>query len=243
MLFLKLAPLFRLFKARVEKKDISLDDSVKSLRDASFLVLTKSRLLLPAVAQEIAATTEGPSEEEIAGGSGIDEEQVVYLPLMERWEVEQAVAYLKERFEEAARKFPRGYVWVPEGVIGAEMASIDKQELLEAMTVLEKRAKPRERTLVLLRQSFISHLRWFWQEVRRLMTQNVILRFSHFVRGNPREAIMSFLVLMELVKRRKVFARQQELLGDIFFSTRREAFLEKKPVSTDCVSTGEFLKE
>lgn len=40
--------------------------------------------------------------------------------------------------------------------------------------------------------------------------------------SNRPDSILNFLVLLELVKRRRVFAKQPEVFGDIIFSTKRD---------------------
>jgi chromatin segregation and condensation protein Rec8/ScpA/Scc1 (kleisin family) len=118
--------------------------------------------------------------------------------------------------------FPRGYAPAYEGGRRLEIVNLDPSDLKAAMLLVDTRNDGASRTYVVSRWSFVTHLRDFWREVRRLTSKGAILRFSRFLGQTRQEAIMNFLAFLELVKRRRLFARQKALFGDIEFSTTKE---------------------
>jgi len=215
---LKLAPLFRVFRGQVEASEIPLETSVRTLARASDLVITKIRWLLPSQAQE------APDAEDEEMGDVAAEVGATYLPVMEPWELSKATDYMKMLLGDSARKYPRGatsLMSAPTTVI----TSIDPRELRDAMRLVVAKSEPVRRTLVIPKWNFVAHLRRVWSEVKRLAGKGAILRFSRFLGRDKKEAIQNFLAFLELIKRRRLFARQTGPFGEIVFGTDRESVL------------------
>ncbi len=213
---LQLAPLFRRFRQRIESREVALEESVRTLAYASELVVLKLRWLLPDTKQEEDQEAEEMLEvaDEMVGATA--------SPVMEPWEVGAAVRVIGDRMKAAALTFTRGYAPSYEGGRRLEIVNIDPSDVRDAMLLVERRNRGVSRTYVVSRWSFVTHLRDFWREVRRLTSKGAILRFSRFLGQTRQEAILNFLAFLELVKRRRLFARQKVLFGDIEFSTTRE---------------------
>lgn len=212
---LKLAPLFRIFRGQVEASELPLEKSVKTLAQASDLVVTKIRWLLPSQVKEDPAL----EDEELGDITGMV--SATYVPAMEPWELHEATENLKALLGDAARRYPRGAT----SLMGAPttiVTSVDPRELREAMRLVAAKSEPVRRTLVIPKWNFVAHLRSFWSEVRRLAGKGVLLSFSRFLGKDKKEAIQNFLAFLELIKRRRVFARQTGPFGEIVFGTDQD---------------------
>jgi chromatin segregation and condensation protein Rec8/ScpA/Scc1 (kleisin family) len=213
---LRLAPLVRRLREQVESGAIPLEESVRDLSYASELVLFKVRWLLPNPQAE-----EFESQEEALEDGG-SLEAATRLAVMEPEEVLEAASWVREAMRRAQSKFTRGNA-VPIGdKRRVEVSSIDPQDLKKAMLAVKVKEVPAERRIVLPRWSFLSHLRDFWREVRRLASRGGVLRFSRFLGETKMDAILNFLAFLELVRRRRLYARQRSLFGEIVFSPDRE---------------------
>jgi len=220
MTVLQLAPLCRKLRQQVENQELSLEQSFEMLSDVSFLILSKTRWLLPNPRDE---TDKEENETDVENPTSSGSQKESHKPLMEPEELELAVSFLGKRVKESGKKFARGCAVSYDKVVQTDIVGIDVAELCDIMRALEQRSRSRERTMVLSRRNFISHLKWFWKEIRRLAAEKVVLRFSSFWGKSRRETVLSFLVLLELIKRRRLFAHQLESLGEILFSPKREA--------------------
>jgi len=199
----------------VEERRILLDDSVSLLVDASSLVLAKVKWLLP----QSTIIEDECVEEELPDESAEYDEA---LRLMEEFEFDVATGIVDGLIQKSEALYTRGYVTPIEETGYVETAAIEASELLEIMKSLRHQMKPREKTVVVLRRNFSEHMVWFWKEVTKLSSKYVVLRFSLFISSSRQDSVLNFLVLLELVKRRRVFARQPEVFGDIMFSTKRD---------------------
>jgi chromatin segregation and condensation protein Rec8/ScpA/Scc1 (kleisin family) len=210
---LRLTPLFRSLRHKIERSEIDLEESMRDLSYGSELVVLKLRWLLPEAGLK---TEEEPDDDTL----GKDETEGIFedIPIMSLEEVSKATQFLAERFSISSRTFPRGYTVIPL-VDAKSVVSIDVLELKKAMIDVKKRSLPVRKALLATKWNFMNHLRQFWREVRGLLSGNKVLSFSRFVRRGRREAIMSFLALLELVKRRRIMARQLSLFGEIEFTT------------------------
>ncbi len=226
---LKLTPLFRLFRQRVETNEIPLEESVKTLAYASDLIVLKLRWLLPNARIVEEQVEEG---EEILPSQDIPDMEIE--PAMERWEVDAATRSLFERMAGTARTFSRGHTPAFEGGRQLLVANVDPEAVRDSLVTAQRRTGGRERILVVPRLSFVTHLRDFWKEVRRLTARGAVLRFSRFLGKTKQEAILNFLAFLELIKRRRLHARQEELFGEIEFSTTHEA--KQEPADREGVS-------
>ncbi|MBP8614129.1 MAG: hypothetical protein KBI40_04655 [Firmicutes bacterium] len=216
MSVLQLAPLCRTLREQVENGAIMLDDSVDLLVDASFLVLAKVKWLLPqSKVQEHESCLQEIDEDSI-----VQEESVPVL--LDEEEFMLAIEEISDLMLSSEYMYDRGYVSCLADSHRIETAAIDVSELTEvALRLLSDREQPRHSVLV-LKRSFSEHLRWFWKEVTKLASQHNILSFSLFADTTKQACILNFLVLLELIKRRKVFAKQPEEFGDIVFTTKRQ---------------------
>lgn len=214
---LQLGPLMRCFRQRVESQEteMKLEDSVRTLAYASELVLMKLRWLLPSAKME-----EEPEDEALQDAAEMTVATAVTV--MDLWEVAAAARAVEDRMKASARTFTRGYAPSHEYGRRLEIARIEPADLELAMRAVEARTGPKERTLVVPRWSFVTHLRDFWREVRRLSARGMVMRFSRFLGATKQEAILNFLAFLELIKRRRLFARQLTLFGDIEFSTSKD---------------------
>lgn len=212
---LKLAPLVRQFRQKIESGELALEEAVRNLAWASELVALKLRWLLPGARQE------EPLEEEVFE----DEDgtaAATAIPTMEPWEVATVAKTVENLMKSFALMFPRGSVPPYETGRRLEIVAIERRDLTEAMLAVERRAGASKGAYVVSRWSFVSHLRSFWREVRRLTSRGAVIRFSRFLGRTKQEAILNFLAFLELVRRRRVFARQRSLFGDIELSTTKE---------------------
>lgn len=222
MEILQLAPLVRRFREQVENDEVPLEESVRTLSYASELVLFKVRWLLPNAQSEPLDI-----EDEIVEVASSLEAATMSL-LMDPWEVEKAVASVSAAMRTGSSKFPRGHTPSFKDERRVMVSSIDPRAVRAAFLAAEMRTGPHDRAILLPRWSFVTHLRDFWQEVRHLASKGVVLRFSRFLGQSKMDAILNFLAFLELIKRRRLYARQRSLFGEIVFSTDRERISQEE---------------
>lgn len=215
---LQLSPLVRRFREKVEKDEMPLEESVKTLSQASELVLLKLRWLLPATK----LPAESPEEAEEIIPVGDELVAATAALVMEPSQLAAAVGAVESSMWYAARMFPKGHTPTFEGGRQLVVGDIDPLVLRRSLLVAQRRTGPSAKVLVVPRFNFVAHLRDFWREVRRLTARGAVLRFSRFLGKTKQEAILNFLAFLELIKRRRLYARQKELFGEIEFGTRRE---------------------
>ncbi|MGI6642740.1 MAG: hypothetical protein ACOX3V_01770 [Bacillota bacterium] len=219
---LHLSSLIRRFRVEVESGQVPLETSAKTLSYASELVAFKLKCLLPS-ARDAALDDEVQEY-------GVDETATTLIPVMEPWELSQAVRWMTRAFSVSDKMLSRGATMLAGASPEAIVVSLDAAELVAAMGPMLARSRRSSVTLAVPRFSFLSHLRSFWSEIRRLTRQGVVLRFSRFLGKSKSEAVLNFLAFLELVRRRRVFARQIDSLGDIVFSTAKEKVIEYEEV-------------
>ena len=219
---LQLAPLVRHFREQVEASEIPFEESMRTLFYASDLVLFKVRWLLPNA--EIAEEEE---EEIVVVDEPSLEAATVELP-MEPYELVNAAALVTEAIRRGSAKFPRGFAPSFKDERRMVVTSIDPQEVRKALLNAEIRTGHRTRGVVLPRWNFVTHLRAFWSEVRRLTASGAVLRFSRFLGKTKMESILNFLAFLELIKRRRLYARQRSLFGEIVFSTDKNRITQEE---------------
>lgn len=215
MSVLQLAPLCRRLREQIEEGAVPLDESVDLIVDAAFLIFAKTQWLLP---QSM------PTEEERVEDNWADaaEEYEDTVPLLEVDELEQITGVVERLLQESQFVFTRRHTASIDEVGQIETAAIETSDLVEAMEILMAEMGPRERTVKIVRRNFSDHMRWFWKQVTQLASRYKVLRFSLFRSSRAQDSVLNFLVLLELVKRRRILARQPVLFGDIMFSTRRD---------------------
>lgn len=212
---LQLAPLCKNLRQQIQRKQIPLDDSIPLMVDASFLVLTKVQYLLP-----VHETVEDETKEEnqMKTGELLEKE----IALLDEFEFATTVSVIGDLVHNSALSYRRGCKSFLQMQTCTEVTAIETQELACTMSLLIDRMVPRKRSVVVLKRNFSEHLKWFWKEVTRLASEYVVLRFSLFVSSSAQDSVLNFLVLLELVKRRRLFAKQPDIFGDIIFSTKRK---------------------
>lgn len=220
MEILQLAPLVRRFREQIEAKEVPFEDSMKTLSYASELVLFKVRWLLPN------AEVEDARDEVVEEESSL--EAATLSPVMDSMDVGRATALLAEAMRGAAAAFPRGFAASLRDERRVVVTSIEPRELRKAFLAAEMRTARHGRGVILPRWSFVTHLRKFWHEVRRLASRGGVLTFSRFLGQSKMDAILNFLAFLELVKRRRLYARQRSLFGEIVFSTDKERISQEE---------------
>ena len=214
---LKLAPLFRIFRGQVEASELPLEN-VKTLAQASDLVVTKIRWLLPSQVKEDPAL----EDEELGDITGMV--SATYVPAMEPWELHEATENLKALLGDAARRYPRGAT----SLMGAPttiVTSVDPRELREAMRLVAAKSEPVRRNP---RHPEVEFRRPSAQLLERGQASGGKACFSaslDFLGKDKKEAIQNFLAFLELIKRRRVFARQTGPFGEIVFGTDQDRVL------------------
>lgn len=186
------------------------------LVDASFLVLAKVKWLLP----QSQIQEEEPSFEEIEEDLAAQEETITAL--LDEVEFRSAVENIDALIYSSQYMYVRGYVPRLGSLDHIEAAAIDVSELKEIATKLMNSSEQAGHSVLVIKRSFSEHLRWFWKEVTVLASEHNVLKFSLFPNTTKQTCILNFLVLLELIKRRKVFAKQPEQFGDIVFTTKRQ---------------------
>lgn len=226
MELLKLRPLVCYLRRQVERGEIPLEESVRKLAYASELVAAKLRFLLPGSLPGV----EGPDQENSAADAVEYAEdsagpEALSAPLLDKDQLQRASRLIADLIESGSRYHWRGLVSLPgEGQSAfyqvSTVSTIDPAELAQVLRELEKKRASGPK-LVVSRWNFIAHLRNFWRQVRQLASRHMVLRFSVISGKTRAEKILSFLALLELVKRRRILARQAEVFGDIIFSIHR----------------------
>lgn len=212
---LKLFPLLKRFREDVQRGEVSLEESVRNMSYAADLVVAKLEFLLPAQPGETAGDGELEYEE------GFDAE-AREAPVLDEWEIGAAAAGLRSMFDTSSRMHNRGLAGFHGGLQDISIVTVDLEELAGALLAVQARTAPVRKTMVVPRRNFVAHLRGFWREVNRFARDGVVLRFSRFLGRSKTETILNFLSFLELVKRRRLFARQVAAFGDIYFSTRKD---------------------
>lgn len=218
MSVLQLAPLCRALREQVESGSIVLDDSMDLLVDASFLVLAKVKWLLP----QSQIQEEESCFEEVEEDLASQEETITTL--LDEAEFMLAVDNINALIYSSQYMYVRGYVPRLGSLDHIEAAAIDVSELKECATKLMNSSEQARHSVLVIKRSFSEHLRWFWKEVTVLASEHNVLKFSLFANTTKQTCILNFLVLLELIKRRKVFAKQPEQFGEIVFTTKRQNY-------------------
>jgi segregation and condensation protein A len=168
---------------------------------AAKLLLIKSRVLLPQPPPELA------DEEEDVG----DE---LVRRLIEYRRFKNAAEHLRAREEEGLRAYARMVpANQPEGVVRLESITLDA--LLEAVrqAMTAKETSSADDVVTPLRISLPEKI----DLLERLLTEEGSFSFNHVLAeaASRSEVIVTFLALLQLLKRRKVRVEQRSLFGEI----------------------------
>lgn len=206
---IKLFPMFRIFRCKVEEHEVPLEESVPRLVDAAYLVWAKARMLVPAV--------DAPEEEE---ESELIAEEIEIEPVMDLAKAREIARVIEDRIRLYSVRFGRGMPYVPPASGDPDSYSIDVSKLRSIMDEFLRERAPRKIDIPVVKIDFLAHVRWFWREVRRMASEKMVIAFSRFPWRSRKDEVLSFLALMELIRRHRVKAWQEEMPGDILFSTR-----------------------
>ncbi len=195
---------------------------------AAKLILIKSRMLLP---QPAALAGEG---EEVTGDDLVRQ-------LREYKMFKQAAGFLRERQQKGLRTYPRlappprpqPTAWRLEGVRPEDLAHA-------LMRTLKTRPTLPQGTLAVPLSVSID------QEIHKIIeitTRRPSVRFSHLLdRAQTRvEIIVTFLAILELIKRRQVRAEQEGLFGEIILVRRTD--VELSPEEQDTRASWDYTTE
>jgi segregation and condensation protein A len=176
---------------------------------AAKLILIKSRMLLPQP-ETATATEETPGDD-------------LVRQLREYKMFKQVAQFLRERNQRGLRTYPRTAppprpqptTWKIEGVSGDDLANA-------LMRALRIRPDLPQGTLTVPLSVSID------QEIERIIDiarRTPIVQFSHLLhRAQTRvEIIVTFLAILELIKRRQIRATQEGLFGEIVLARRDDA--------------------
>jgi segregation and condensation protein A len=194
---------------------------------AAKLILLKSRMLLPQT-----ETPAAESEEE----TGDD----LVRQLREYKMFKPVAQFLRERAQKGMHAYPRTAppprpqptTWKIEGVSGDDLANA----LMRALRV--RPALPQGTLTVPLSVSID-------QEIRRIIDitdRQSTVRFTHLLdRAQTRvEILVTFLAILELIKRRQIRAKQEDLFGDIVLERRTDT--ETPPEIQDTRASWEYTE-
>jgi segregation and condensation protein A len=184
--------------------EVDVDRASEFLVMAATLLGIKSRMLLPKPPKVVV--------EELPPEDGDDPREELVRQLVAYSQYKEAAAELKQREQEMARVYTRGFfVEEPEGP--APLRGLSLTDLVKAFEDVLKdewnwREVPREE--IPLREKI--------REIKfRLSRHPAGIRFRDlFTRGGSRlEVVVTFLALLELMRQRKAVAAQGSLFGEI----------------------------
>ena len=185
---------------------------------AAKLILIKSRLLLP--------QPETPSAEG-AEDAGDD----LVRQLREYKMFKQVAAFLRERQQKGLRAYPRlappprpkPTSWRLEGVTATDLTNALQRALRLRPTL------PQGTLTVPLSVSIDQEI----AHIIELTSRRPSVRFSHLLdRAQTRvEIIVTFLAILELIKRQQIHAKQEGLFGDIIIMRRTDAPPAQEPTA------------
>lgn len=186
-------------------QELDLDRVSEFAVMAARLLEIKARHLLPA-RQETDSSDAGQD----------DPETELVLRLLEYRQFKEAADLLRRQAEQTGQRYPRFPEDLPHLAAEIELQGLKLADLLRAMERVLQNAPEQDVSIHVERESFTVD-----GSMRRLMAQlsknNGRLFFHDMFRpGSSRlEIVVTFLALLELLRRRKVAARQHQLFGDI----------------------------
>jgi len=183
-----------------KKEDINLSNLADFLTVAAKLILIKSKALLPLL---------DLSEEE--------EDEIFDLEKqLEEYKKFKAIALeLEKIFNNNRQSFSRENFlkiepqFAPPKNIGAEDLCSIYKDILNQVPVLEKMEEEKITRIISLKERISS--------LKEIISRKVEVKFSELIKkgGDKAEVIVSFLAVLEMVKRRIVIAEQGEMFLDI----------------------------
>jgi segregation and condensation protein A len=184
----------------MEELDVEL--AADYLVVAATLVFLKSKALLPPIPIEFAGD---PDESAEAVEARLRERLIAYSKYRD------AGADLKSRAAEAAAYYLRTDGGDPSAEL-VQRYKIDAHKLATALAAALRAAKPEKRTIIRERVSLVEQMELIARTVRR----DGRATFFGLCAGLDRVAIIvTFLAVLELVRRMRVLVAQEETFGDI----------------------------
>jgi segregation and condensation protein A len=188
---------------------LNIDVAGEYIVVASQLLLIKSRRLLPVRDQD------GEDADDEAE-DGEDPRVELERRLAEYRRFRDSATVLKEHMERQSRRFPRA--WGDDEEHASQAVSVESVSIFDIVAAFKEilaSAKP-EKPTVLKRQTLTVGRRM--QEIEALVRAAVDgLSFRATVSAEPTrmEVIVTFLAILELIRRRRVAVEQEELMGEI----------------------------
>lgn len=173
---------------------------------AAKLLEIKAKYLLPNRSEE-----ETPAEEDS------DPEAELVQRLMTYRQFKQAAEFLRTRGEEAGRQFPRFPEDLPQVAAELELDGLSLSTLLEAMERVLKSAEEEEAATLYMQRETLTVA----ESMRKIITSlrrnggRIFFRQMFPVGSTRLDIVVTFLALLELLRRRRVGARQATLCDDI----------------------------
>lgn len=210
-------------------RELNLDIAGEFLVMASTLAHLKSRMLLPR--QDVAAQVEaGEAAAEDAG----DPRAELVRRLLEYQKYKEAAEQLAKQDlldrDVFARKVPVEAVPIPEEEVGLQEFSVLK--LIEALDRVLERLAPKPQHEVV--RELLSLGEATLRVAERLRTQGQATFESLFTEESTRqEIVITFLAILEMVKRRLIRVSQEEPLKDIILTPNGDALERLVPTEVD----------
>lgn len=176
---------------------------------AAQLLLIKSRRLLPLADEDETAEGEEPEE-------GEDPRRELERRLAEYRRYKESAEELRQRIELQSKRFARA--WDEAETFATESVGVESVSIFDIVSVFKEvlsTARPEQPT-VIQRQGLTVGRRM--QELEALVARAVDgLSFRDAVPPNPTriEVVVTFLAILELVRRRRVAVQQHRLMGEI----------------------------
>ena len=211
-------------------RELNLDIAGEFLVMASTLAHLKSRMLLPR--QDVAAQ-EQVGEALVVEDAGDPRAELVRRLLDYQKYKDSAEQLAKQDLlgrDVFTRNVPMEEVPIPEEEVGLQEFSVLK--LIEALDRVLERLTPKVQHEVVLERLSLSDATL--RVVERLRGQEQVTFVSLFPEGSTRqEVVITFLAILEMVKRRLIRVRQDEPLKDIFLMPNGDALERLTPTEVD----------
>ncbi len=209
-------------------RELNLDIAGEFLVMASTLAHLKSRMLLPR--QEVAPTEAGEAGVEETG----DPRAELVRRLLEYQKYKDSAEQLARQDllgrDVFTRNVPMEAVPIPEEEVGLQEFSVLK--LIEALDRVLERLAPKPQHEVVRERLSLSEATL--RVVERLRAQGEVTFEGLFAEGSTRqEIVITFLAILEMVKRRLIRVSQEEPLKDIILTPNGDALERLVPTEVD----------
>lgn len=215
-------------------REINLDIAGEFLVMASTLAHLKSRMLLPR--QDAAAVQEGAEAALAAVEEAGDPRAELVRRLLEYQKYKDSAEHLATQDllgrDVFTRNVPVEAVPIPEEEVGLQEFSVLK--LVEALDRVLERLQPKLQHEVVRERVTLSEA--IVRIVERLRPHGQVLFDSLFTEQDPpsrQEVVITFLAILEMVKRRLIRVVQEEALGPILLLPNGDALEKLAPMEVD----------